>query len=353
MTIQQAKDLEEAQRNQIGWGEKIATGINNVGGAINTGLTSAFLAPAANAVQGYRNLKPQISTLMNLLPHNQVKNAVGNFSDKFSNWQANDQDLYNTYMHPGNFPPLDIDDPDWLNKAYNAKLIPNARQYSSAFGEAKGANLVNAPFLGKSIFADSMSPTARGVDYGIGAAQLLAGNAINTGYQLGQEGYNTVKDQGWKGLISTDWIKDAMADVVEEGRGFVNARFTDKPTTTPSDLWTFADTVDDAVNDPTKESYAEKKARLERERLLAEATTRENARQAQAKAAEKARAQAVMNKQTEQRNILHKAESFTRPTTQSVSPVQKSRARATRGRTAPVMRQPSRQARNYFGGYQR
>ena len=60
MTIQQAKDLEEAQRNQIGWGEKIATGINNVGGAINTGLTSAFLAPADNAVQGYRNLKPQI-----------------------------------------------------------------------------------------------------------------------------------------------------------------------------------------------------------------------------------------------------------------------------------------------------
>jgi hypothetical protein len=42
-----------------------------------------------------------------------------------------------------------------------------------------------------------------------------------------------------------------------------------------------------------------------------------------------------------------------RQTTQSVAPAPRSRARATRGRTAPVIRQPSRQARNYFGGYQR
>jgi len=44
---------------------------------------------------------------------------------------------------------------------------------------------------------------------------------------------------------------------------------------------------------------------------------------------------------------------YSKPTTQSASPAPRSRARATRGRTAPVIRQPSRQARNYFGGYQR
>ena len=122
----------------------------------------------------------------------------------------------------------------------------NPNYHSSAFGEAKGANLVNAPYLGPTPFKGSNNPLLSTIDYGAGAAQLAAGNTINSVYQLLQEGGKAVKNQGWKGLINTDWLKNAYADVVEEGNAFNRARFADNMPTTPKTLWDFGNSVDDA-----------------------------------------------------------------------------------------------------------
>ena len=198
---------------------------------------------AVRGIENYNNIQPALSTIMNINPTKHLANvAKGTIYDpvksQFDLWSGNEQDLYNTYMSSGGFRDAKKDEDFW-----DVPYTKNPRQYSSSFGEAKGANLVNAPFLGPSIFKDT---ALGGVDYGIGLAQLLAGNTVNSAYQLMQEGGKAVKDQGWKGLINTDWLKNAYADVIEEGRGFREARMADNTPTTTDDLWRIADTVDDA-----------------------------------------------------------------------------------------------------------
>ena len=328
MTIQQAKDLEEAQRNQIGWGEKAATGINRAGGWVSDTLLSPFL----RAVEGYRNLEPQISTLMNINPGKHLANvAKGTIYDpvktQFDLWNANEEELYNNYMTSGGFRDAKENE-DW----YDVPFTKNPRQYSSSFGEAKGANLVNAPFLGPSIFKDT---ALGGVDYGIGLAQLLAGNTVNSAYQLMQEGGKAVKDQGWKGLINTDWLKNAYADVVEEGRGFREARMADNTPTTTDDLWRIADTVDDAnISKPLGQTVDE--LRPTTDTIIREAQANISKRQAE-EAARQARIIADQTRmqqgQVSRPTVLPKPvkatplsgpAGYSRPITQSAAPVFKS-----------------------------
>jgi len=331
----------------LNWGEKA--------------LADAILPTVSSAVQGYRNLKPEISSLMNLhplanIPSMAKKYAYDPVKSQFDLWSGNEQDLYNTYMSSGGFRDAKKDEDFW-----DVPYIKNPRQYSSAFGEAKGANLANAPFLGPTIFKDT--PLDK-LDYGIGLAQLLAGNTVNSAYQLMQEGGKSVKDQGWKGLLSTDWLQNAYDDVVEEGRGFSEARMADNTPTTEDDLWRIADTIDDAnISKPLGQTVDE--LRPTTDTIIREAQDNISKRQA----AEAARQAKIIADQTRMQQgqvsrptVLPKPvkatplsgpAGYTKPAASSVSTVPRRRARATRGRTAPVIRQPSRQARNYFGGYQR
>ena len=303
---------------------------------------------ALGAKNIYNDSKPYIETLMNLNNNiNPGARLTTNFIDQFNKWSDNEKQLYKDYMRGPTYT--------------GGNMVDNVNQYSSAFGEAKGANLANAPFLGPTIFKDT--PLDK-LDYGIGLAQLLAGNTVNSAYQLMQEGGKAVKDQGWKGLINTDWLKNAYADVVEEGRGFREARMADNTPTTTDDLWRIADTVDDAnISKPLGQTVDE--LRPTTDTIIREAQDNISKRQA----AEAARQAKIIADQTRMQQgqvsrptVLPKPvkatplsgpAGYTKPAASSVSTVPRRRARATRGRTAPVIRQPSRQARNYFGGYQR
>ena len=178
-----------------------------------------------------KEIEENARTLMNLHPANRLGR---NFINQFNKWQDNEEELYKNYKGGSIYDPT--------TNTYSS----NPNYHSSAFGEAKGANLVNAPYLGATPFKDSDNVLARFVDYGVGAHQTAIGNTINAAYQLAQEGTRAVQDKGWKGLISTDWLKNAWADTVEEGNAFNKARFAANIPTTPQTLWDYANSVDDA-----------------------------------------------------------------------------------------------------------
>jgi len=311
---------------------------------------------ALGAKNIYNDSKPYIETLMNLNNNiNPGARLTTNFIDQFNKWSDNEKQLYKDYMRGPTYT--------------GGNMVDNVNQYSSAFGEAKGANLSNAPGLGRTIFDGTV---LQPLDYGVGAAQLLAGNAVNSAYQLGQEGYKTVRDNGWKSLLSTDWLKDAAADVVEEGRGFFHNRMGDKNATTTEELWRMADSVDDAnISKSLGQTVGELKPTIdtivrEAQANISDRNKAEMARQANIIADQTRMQQGQTNLPPEKGRYnpqflpkpitstpLKGPVGYTKPAASSISTVPRTRARATRGRTAPVIRQPSRQARNYFGGYQR
>jgi len=282
-----------------------------------------------------QEVSPYAQTIMNMHPAVRLGKSV---KDQFNLWSNNEKDLYKDYMRGPTYK--------------DGHMVDNVNQYSSAFGEAKGANLANAPGLGRTIFDDT---ALQPLDYGIGAAQLLAGNAINGAYQLGQEGYKAVRDQGWKGLLSTDWLKNAKDDLVEEGRGFYQGRMGPENPTTTADLWRMGDSVDDAnISKPLGQTVSELRPTVDT--IVKEA----QANQAKRKQAEMARQANIIAEQTrmQQRQTSTPMAApkvttnfsaptapvgYTKPAATSVSPraqlPSRPRARATRGRSAPIMRQ--------------
>jgi hypothetical protein len=216
-------------KNPFGSAGNFNKAINNAGSYISDGLFSGV----ENVYDAYQENAPKLRSLMSMTPGGAFANS---FSNKFNDWQDKEKELYTNYMSAAPY----VTAPDGQLFRGN-----NNNQYSSAFGEAKGANLINAPFLGPTPFANSDNAHLQGVDYGVGAAQLAAGNTINSAYQLLQEGGKAVKNQGWKGLINTDWLKNAYADVVEEGNAFNKARFSGENLDTVDNLWNFGNKVDD------------------------------------------------------------------------------------------------------------
>jgi hypothetical protein len=260
------------------------------------------------------NARRGASSLMNLHPligtGKKLANSVAN---KFNSWQDNEKELYVNYKQSQDYDPV------------TNTFTPNPNYHSSAFGEAKGANLINAPFLGPTPFQGSENPMLNSLDYGVGAAQLAAGNAINGAYQLGQEGYKTVRDNGWKSLISTDWLNNAKKDFVEEGNAFNKARFAESPPTTPQNLWDFGNSVDDANVVPA-----------------AQGGLGPNGGRAQAASQVTAPVLPAPVKSTPVRTVSpgggNSRRTYSKPAATAPS-VSRPRARATRGRSAPIIRQ--------------